>query len=58
MLVKDAYGEAFHLNPNHVVTAYTTKNGEDYAIYLPSGETMWLDRESYERVVAWLEQAR
>ena len=57
MLVRDAYDEEFHINPNHVVKAYTTKDEEDYAIELSNSDsTMWLDRESYERIVAWMEK--
>ena len=58
MLVTDAYGERFHLNPNQVVLAYTTKDDEDFAVDLPWGETLFLDRESYDRIVSWMEQAK
>ena len=58
MLITDVYGERFHLNPNQVVLAYTTKDGKDFAVDLPCGETLFLDRESYQRIVAWMEKVR
>ena len=53
MQIADIYGERFHLNPNNVVVAYKTAEGEG-AIDLSNGETLYLTDNSYERVVAWM----
>lgn len=55
MLVTDAYGEDFHLNPNQVVLAYATSDG-DGCLDLTNDTSLFVDHESYERVVAWMER--
>ena len=53
MQITDVYGERFHLNPNNVVVAYKTAEGEG-AIDLSNGETLYLTESSYKRVVSWM----
>lgn len=53
MQVTDMYGQRFHLNPNNVVVAYRTTEGEG-AIDLSNGETLYVTKNSYEMVVAWM----
>jgi DNA-binding transcriptional regulator YhcF (GntR family) len=53
MQITDVYGQRFHLNPNDVVVAYKTAEGE-CVIDLSNGETMYVTENSYKRVVAWM----
>lgn len=55
MLVKDAYGVEYHLNPHQIVLTLTMSDG-DGEVELANGETFWPDLESYERIVAWMEK--
>ena len=55
MLVKDAYGVEYHLNPNQIVLTRTMSDG-DGEVELANGETFWPDRDSYDRIVAWMEK--
>lgn len=57
MLVKDVYGVEYHLNPNQIVLTRTMSDG-DGEVELANGETFWPDRESYDRIVTWMEQVR
>lgn len=54
MLIRDQYGVEIHLNPNHVVAAFVDEDGR-YGIVLPSRGDLWVDHESYDRIVAWME---
>lgn len=54
MLVRDVYGMEYHLNPNQIVLARTMSDG-DSLIEMSNDTTVWLDAESYKRVVAWIE---
>jgi len=57
MLVKDAYGVEYYLNPNQIVLTRKMSDG-DGEVELANGETFWPDRESYDRIVTWMEQVR
>lgn len=55
MLVKDEYGVEYHLNPNQIVLTRTMSDG-DGEVELANGETFWPDRDSYQRIVEWMER--
>ena len=47
--------ETYHINPNLVISVYK-RNGR-YFLNTVDGDINNIDRESYDRIVAWMEQA-
>ena len=46
--------ETYHINPHLVISVYK-RNGH-YILNTVGGETNNIDRESYDRIVAWMEK--
>lgn len=55
MLVKDVYGDEYHLNPRQVVMITSTIDG-DHCVELSNYTTLWPDDDSYDRIIKWMEK--
>lgn len=56
MLIHDDEYIEEHINPRHVVSVWMTKSDGECRMLTSDGDTSHIDRDSYDRIVAWMER--